>query len=62
MLASGSSATSRRERLPGGGKVVLLLETSDGLKTLELGPGYRVARGPDVYAGIKALLGDAAIR
>jgi hypothetical protein len=38
-----------------------LLETSDGLKTLRLGPGYRVAPVLDVYAGVKALLGDAAI-
>jgi DNA polymerase-3 subunit alpha len=46
---------------PGEAKVVLAVETSDGLKTLELGPGYRVAPVPDFYAEVKALLGEAAI-
>jgi DNA polymerase-3 subunit alpha len=46
---------------PGDAKVVLSLETSDGLKTLELGPGYRVAPVPDFYAEVKALLGEAAV-
>jgi len=46
---------------PGEAKVVLSLETSDGLKTLELGPGYRVAPVPDFYAEVKALLGEAAV-
>jgi len=46
---------------PGEAKVVLALETSDGLKTLELGPGYRVAPVPDFYAEVKALLGEAAV-
>ena len=46
---------------PGEAKIVLSLETSDGLKTLELGPGYRVAPVPDFYAEVKALLGEAAV-
>jgi DNA polymerase-3 subunit alpha len=46
---------------PGDAKVVLALETTDGLKTLELGPGYRVAPVPDFYAEVKALLGEAAV-
>jgi DNA polymerase-3 subunit alpha len=46
---------------PGDAKVVLSLETSEGLKTLELGPGYRVAPVPDFYAEVKALLGEAAV-
>jgi DNA polymerase-3 subunit alpha len=46
---------------PGDAKVVLALETSEGLKTLELGPGYRVAPVPDFYAEVKALLGEAAV-
>jgi len=46
---------------PGEAKVLLALETSDGPKTLELGPGYRVAPVPDFYAEVKALLGEAAV-
>ncbi len=46
---------------PGDAKVVLSLETSEGMKTLELGPGYRVAPVPDFYAEVKALLGEAAV-
>ena len=59
----GSSATSSHvvKDFPGDAKVVLSLETSDGLKTLELGPGYRVAPVPDFYAEVKALLGEAAV-
>jgi DNA polymerase-3 subunit alpha len=46
---------------PGDAKVVLSVETSEGMKTLELGPGYRVAPVPDFYAEVKALLGEAAV-
>jgi len=46
---------------PGEAKVVLSLETSEGMKTLELGPGYRVAPVADFYAEVKALLGEAAV-
>jgi DNA polymerase-3 subunit alpha len=46
---------------PGEAKVVLALETSDGPRTLEFGPGYRVAPVADFYAEVKALLGEAAV-
>src|SRR5581483_6734244 len=46
---------------PGPAKVVLSLETSDGPRVLELGPGYRVSPVPDFYAEVKALLGEAAV-
>jgi DNA polymerase-3 subunit alpha len=46
---------------PGEAKVVLALETSEGPKTLEFGPDYRVAPVPDFYAEVKALLGEAAV-
>jgi DNA polymerase-3 subunit alpha len=46
---------------PGDAKVVLAVETSEGMRTLELGPGYRVAPVPDFYAEVKALLGEAAV-
>jgi DNA polymerase-3 subunit alpha len=46
---------------PGEAKVVLALETSEGPKTLEFGPGYRVAPVADFYAEVKALLGEAAV-
>jgi DNA polymerase-3 subunit alpha len=46
---------------PGEAKVVLALETSEGPKTLEFGPDYRVAPVADFYAEVKALLGEAAV-
>jgi DNA polymerase-3 subunit alpha len=46
---------------PGEAKVVLALDTSDGPRTLEFGPEYRVAPVPDFYAEVKALLGEAAV-
>jgi DNA polymerase III subunit alpha len=46
---------------PGQAKVVLALETSEGPRTLEFGPDYRVAPVPDFYAEVKALLGEAAV-
>jgi DNA polymerase-3 subunit alpha len=46
---------------PGEAKVVLNLETSEGPKTLEFGPDYRVAPVADFYAEVKALLGEAAV-
>jgi DNA polymerase-3 subunit alpha len=46
---------------PGEAKVVLAVETSEGPKTLELGPAFRVAPVPDFYAEVKALLGEAAV-
>jgi DNA polymerase-3 subunit alpha len=46
---------------PGEAKVVLALDTSEGPRTLEFGPDYRVAPVPDFYAEVKALLGEAAV-
>jgi DNA polymerase III subunit alpha len=46
---------------PGEAKVVLALETSEGPKTLEFGPEYRVRPVPDFFAEVKALLGEAAV-
>jgi hypothetical protein len=46
---------------PGEAKVVLALDTSEGPRTLEFGPEYRVAPVPDFYAEVKALLGEAAV-
>jgi DNA polymerase III subunit alpha len=46
---------------PGEAKVVLALDTSEGPRTLEFGPEYRVAPGADFYAEVKALLGEAAV-
>ncbi len=41
--------------------VLLELETSEGRKTLELGPDYRVEPAADFFAEVKALLGPAAV-
>jgi DNA polymerase-3 subunit alpha len=46
---------------PGDAKLFLALDTSEGPKTLELGPGYKVRPVPDFYAEAKALLGEAAV-
>ena len=46
---------------PGETRVVLALDTSEGPKTLELGPGYRVRPEADFFAEVKALLGEAAV-
>jgi DNA polymerase III subunit alpha len=46
----------------GDAPVVLALETSEGPRTLQLGPEYRVQPVPDFFAEIKALLGEAALR
>jgi DNA polymerase-3 subunit alpha len=46
---------------PGDARVVLALETSDGARTLELGPSYRVRPEADFFAEVKALLGEAAV-
>jgi DNA polymerase III subunit alpha len=46
---------------PGEAKVVLAIETSEGPRTLEFGPDYRVAPVADFYAEVKALLGEAAV-
>jgi len=46
---------------PGEARVVLTLETSEGLKVLELGPQFRVRPEPDFFAEVRALLGEAAV-
>jgi DNA polymerase-3 subunit alpha len=46
---------------PGDAPVYVDLETSSGLRRLELGPGYRVAPSSDFYAEVKHLLGEAAV-
>jgi DNA polymerase-3 subunit alpha len=46
---------------PGEARVVLALETSEGPRTLELGPEYRVRPEADFFAEVKALLGEAAV-
>ena len=47
---------------PGEAKVVLALETSEGPRTLELGPEYRVRPEADFFAEVRALLGEAAVQ
>jgi DNA polymerase III subunit alpha len=46
---------------PGDAKLFLALDTSEGPKRLELGPGYKIKPVPDFYAEAKALLGEAAV-
>ncbi len=46
---------------PGDARVVLSLETSQGPRTLEFGPGYRVRPVADFFAEVKAILGEAAV-
>ena len=41
--------------------VVLALETSEGPRTLQLGPEFRVQPVPDFFAEVKSLLGEASI-
>jgi DNA polymerase-3 subunit alpha len=41
--------------------VTVLMETSEGPKTLAFGPAYRVDPAPDFFAEVKALLGPAAL-
>jgi DNA polymerase-3 subunit alpha len=46
---------------PGEARVVVALETSEGQRTLELGPAYRVRPEADFFAEVRALLGEAAV-
>jgi hypothetical protein len=46
---------------PGETPVVVALAMSDGERTLQLGPDYRVKADPDFFAEVKSLLGEAAI-
>ena len=47
---------------PGDAAVFVAMTTSAGAQTLELGPGYRVQAGPDLFAEVKALLGPSSGR
>jgi DNA polymerase-3 subunit alpha len=46
---------------PGESPVYVSLDTSDGPRTLALGPRYRVQPDPDFFAEARALLGEAAV-
>jgi DNA polymerase III subunit alpha len=46
---------------PGEAPVIVSIETSEGRKTLALGPTHRVQPIPDFFAEAKALLGEAAV-
>lgn len=46
---------------PGEAQVYVDLVTSVGPKLLELGPEYRVEPGPDFFAEVRLLLGEAAV-
>jgi DNA polymerase-3 subunit alpha len=46
---------------PGEARVIVALDTSEGPRTLEFGPEYRVRPAPDFFAEVKALLGEAAV-
>ena len=45
----------------GAAPVLIEMETSQGAKTLALGPDYRVEPAADFFAEVKALLGPAAV-
>jgi DNA polymerase-3 subunit alpha len=47
---------------PGEAQVYVDLVTSVGPKLLELGPEYRVDPGPDFFAEVRLLLGEAAVQ
>ncbi len=54
-------ARAARARVPGRVAGLRRLTTSEGPKTLALGPEYRVRPDPDFLAEAKALLGDGAL-
>jgi hypothetical protein len=45
----------------GAAPVSILMETSEGSRTLQFGPDFRVEPAPDFFAEVKALLGPAAV-
>jgi DNA polymerase III subunit alpha len=49
------------QRNPGEVPVFVAMQLSEGSKTLEFGPGYRVQPGPDFFGEVKALLGESAV-
>jgi hypothetical protein len=46
---------------PGEASVFLAMQMSDGAKTLEFGPEYRVKPDSDLFIEVKALLGPTAV-
>jgi DNA polymerase III subunit alpha len=46
---------------PGEASVFVAMQTSDGARTLEFGPDYRVKPDSDLFAEVKALLGSTAV-
>ncbi|HSL63513.1 MAG TPA: DNA polymerase III subunit alpha [Gaiellaceae bacterium] len=46
---------------PGEAPVFVDMDTNQGRRRLELGPGFRVAPHPDFFAEVKHLLGEAAV-
>jgi hypothetical protein len=46
---------------PGEAPVFVAMQTSDGAKTYEFGPQFKVKPVPDFFAEVKALLGEAAV-
>jgi DNA polymerase III subunit alpha len=46
---------------PGSASVFVAMQMTDGAKTLEFGPDYRVQPTPDFYAEVKSLLGESAV-
>jgi DNA polymerase-3 subunit alpha len=49
------------KEFPGETPVIVAISTSQGEKTLALGPDYRVKPEPDFFAEVKSLLGEAAV-
>jgi DNA polymerase-3 subunit alpha len=45
----------------GAAPVLIQMETSEGSRTLQFGPDFRVEPAPDFFAEVKALLGPAAV-
>jgi DNA polymerase-3 subunit alpha len=46
---------------PGEAAVFVAMQTSDGAKTYEFGPQFKVKPVPDFFAEVKALLGESAV-
>jgi DNA polymerase-3 subunit alpha len=46
---------------PGDAAVFVAMQTSEGAKTYEFGPQFKVKPVPDFFAEVKALLGEAAV-
>ena len=46
---------------PGDAAVFVAMQTSDGAKTYEFGPQFKVTPVPDFFAEVKALLGESAV-